>query len=239
MHEPDGFDPKRAARKLISEARIGSLATLDSGGSPYVSLVTVATMPDGSPVLLLSSLARHTRNLRGDPRVSLLVSENGEGDPLEGARVSISGRIAVTEEPAAKRRFLLRNPSAENYASFKDFSFYRIEPSGAHLVAGFGKIADVKAQDLLIDTANAASLLEAEAGAVEHMNEDHLDAIELYATKLLGAEPGPWRVIGADPEGCDLMLRGIVRRLNFPQRVMNAGDLRKMLVSLAQQARAS
>lgn len=239
MHKPDPFDPKQTARKLISEARIGSLATLESGGSPYVSLVTVATMPDGAPVLLLSRLARHTQNLRRDRRVSLLLSESGEGDPLEGARVSISGEIAETEHEAARRRFLWRNPSAENYASFKDFAFYRIEPQGAHLVAGFGKIADVKAEDLLIDTGNASQLLEAEAGAVEHMNEDHLDAIELYATKLLGAEPGAWRVIGADPEGCDLMLHEAVRRLNFPQRVMNSGELRKTLVSLAQQARGS
>lgn len=239
MPDTATFDPKRTARRLISEARIGSLATLDSSGSPYVSLVTVATMPDLSPVLLLSRLARHTQNFLADPRVSLLIGESGEGDPLEGARISISGKIAVTDDVSVKRRFLLRHPSAENYASFKDFSFYRVEPSGAHLVAGFGRIADVRAEDLRIETKDAAPLLEAEAGAVDHMNEDHLDAIELYATRLLGAAPGQWRVIGTDPEGCDLMLGDIVRRLDFPQRVMNAGDLRKVLVSLAQQARAA
>lgn len=238
MRDAEAFDPRGTARRLISEARIGSLATLDSKGAPYGSLVTVATLPDRSPVLLLSRLARHTQNLRGDARVSLLVSESGEGDPLEGARLSIAGQIAVTEDPAARRRFLLRHPSAESYASFGDFAFYRMEPSGAHLVAGFGKIADVKREDLLIDTADAAPLLEAEASAVEHMNEDHLDGIELYATKLLGAEPGSWRVIGIDPEGCDLALHQKVRRLDFPQRINNPGELRKALVSLAQQARA-
>lgn len=239
MSQPAAFDPKRHARTLISEARIGSLATLDGSGAPYVSLVTVATLPDRSPLLLLSKLARHTQNFAGDPRVSLLVSENGEGDPLEGARISIAGRIAVTEEAAARRRFLLRHPSAAGYAGFKDFAFYRVEASGAHLVAGFGRIADVKGDDIRIETGGAAALLEAEAGAVEHMNEDHLDAIELYATRLLGERPGQWRLIGADPEGCELMLDGRVRRLDFPQRVITAGDLRKVLVSLAQQARAA
>jgi putative heme iron utilization protein len=239
MSEPAAFDPKRHARTLISEARIGSLATLDHFGAPYVSLVTVATLPDRSPLLLLSKLARHTQNFARDPRVSLLVSENGAGAPLEAARISIAGRIAVTEEKTATRRFLLRHPSAAGYAGFKDFAFYRIEPAGGHLVAGFGRIADVKGEDIKIETGDAAPLLEAEAGAVEHMNEDHLDAIELYATRLLGDRPGPWRVIGADPEGCDLMLDGRVRRLDFPQRVKTAGDLRKALVSLAQQARAA
>lgn len=233
------FDPKRHARVLISEAMTASLATLDGSGAPYVSLVTVATLPDRSPVLLLSKLARHTQNLAGDPRVSLLVCESGEGDPLEGARLSIAGRIAVTEDEAAKRRFLLRHPSAAGYVSFKDFSFYRIDPDGGHLVAGFGRIADVQGRDLKIETGDAAALLQAEAGAVEHMNDDHLDAIELYASRLLGEQPGAWQVIGADPEGCDLMLHGRVRRLDFPQRVITAGDLRKVLVSLAQQARAA
>jgi heme iron utilization protein len=238
MSQPPAFDPKRHARILISEARIASLATLSSTGAPYVSLVTVATMPDRSPVLLLSKLARHTQNIAGDARVCLLVSESSEGDPLEGSRISLAGRIAVTEDEAARRRFLQRHPTAADYAGFKDFAFYRIEPEAGHLVGGFGRIAEVKGSDIKIETRDAAALLQAEAGAVEHMNEDHLDAIELYATKLLGEQPGSWRVIGADPEGCDLMLGGKVRRLDFPQRIMTAGDLRKVLVSLAQQSRA-
>lgn len=239
MSHPPAFDPKRYARTLISEARIGSLATLDRSGAPYVSLVTVATMPDRAPVLLLSKLARHTQNIAADARVSLLVAENGDGDPMEGARLSITGSIAVTEEAAAKRRFLLRHPPAEGYAGFRDFAFYRIEPSAGHIVAGFGRIADVKGDDIKIETSDATQLLEAEAGAVEHMNEDHVDAIELYATRLLRDRPGAWRMIGADPEGCDLMLQDRVRRLDFPHRVKTAADLRKVLVSLAQRARAA
>ncbi len=228
------FDPVRTARRLLAQARRGALATLLPSGAPYVSLVTVATMPDQAPVLLLSGLARHTANIREDPRVSLLVEEAGSGDPLEHPRLSISGTIAPTAAPAAERRFLARHPSATSYAGFKDFGFWRIEVTGGHLVAGFGRIVDLKASDLTID---ATPLLESEAGAIEHMNKDHVDAIDLYATRLLGERHGPWRIIGIDPEGCDLILGEVVRRLDFPQRVTNPGALRKMLADLAQEAR--
>ena len=236
MLNTDTFDPAATARRLLSEARTGALATAQRSGAPYASLVTVATLPDSAPVLLLSRLARHTANIADDPRVSLLLAEQRSGDPLEGARISIAGTIAPTEMPAARRRFLARHPSARAYAGFKDFSYWRIEMTGAHLVAGFGRIVDLPASDLAIE---AGPLLEGEEGAVEHMNADHGDAVELYATVLLGEAPGPWRLIGIDPVGCDLMLGARVRRLNFPQRIMSPVALRQTLADLARDARAA
>jgi putative heme iron utilization protein len=234
MRPSENFDPVRAARRLLSEARSGALGTILPSGAPYASLVTVATMPDAAPILLLSTLARHTQNIQQDPRVSLLLEERRPGDPLEGSRISISGTIAPTELPAAARRFLARHASSGGYAGFKDFGFWRIEMTGAHLVAGFGRIVDLRASDLAIE---ADPLADAEEGAIRHMNDDHADAIELYATRLLGAAAGPWRIIGIDPEGCDLMCEDTVRRLDFPQRVMNAAALRQTLADLARQAR--
>ena len=237
MHASEDFDPIRSAKRLLREARTGALATLMPGGAPYASLVTVATLPDGTPVLLLSRLARHTANILADPRVSLLLDERRSGDPLQGARVSMAGRITTTEDPAARRRYLARHPSAAGYAGFADFAFWRIEPTGAHLVAGFGRIVDLTAADLATKVDNAAALLAAEEGAVAHMNEDHADAIELYATRLIGAPAGPWRIIGVDPEGCDLMLEETVHRLEFPARVTSPDKLRQTLVELALTAR--
>ena len=237
MHAGEDFDPVRSAKRLVREARTGALATLMPGGAPYASLVTVATLPEGAPVLLLSRLARHTANILADPRVSLLLDEARSGDPLQGARVSIAGRIATTEDPAARRRYLARHPAAAGYAGFADFSFWRVEATGAHLVAGFGRIVDLTARDLTTDVGNAAALLAAEESAVAHMNEDHADAIELFATRLLGARPGPWRIIGVDPEGCDLMLEETVRRLDFAARVTTPDGLRQTLVALALTAR--
>ncbi|MCC6947488.1 MAG: HugZ family protein [Bradyrhizobiaceae bacterium] len=231
------FDPARFARRMLREARTGALATLLPSGAPHASLVTVANLADGSPVLLLSRLARHTENILADPRVSLLIEGPRAGDPLAGARVSIAGTIATTDNPAARRRFLARHSSAAGYAGFKDFAFWRIEMTGAHLVAGFGRIVDLSAADLSTEVADAAEVLAAEESAIEHMNADHADAIERYATRLLGAEAGPWRVMGIDPAGCDLFLGETIRRLEFPQRVMTADALRKMLAELARQAR--
>jgi heme iron utilization protein len=238
MRAADDFNPSRTAKRLLREAGKGALATLLPGGAPYASLVTIACAMDGAPILLLSRLARHTANLATDLRVSLLLEEAVARDPLAGARVSLSGTLSRTEDPAARRRFLARHPSAEAYAGFSDFGFWRMEMSGAHLVAGFGRIADLRKDDLLTDIGGAEALAAAEEGALAHMNEDHRDAVALYATKLLGDEAGNWRVVSLDPEGCDLMQGEQARRLEFPRRVTDTGALREVLVRLAQKARA-
>jgi putative heme iron utilization protein len=195
-------------------------------------------MPDASPLLHLSRLARHTTNIAADPRVSLLLDERRTGDPLQGARVSIAGKIAVTDDATARRRFFARHPSAAEYAGFTDFSFWKIEMTGAHLVAGFGRIHTLGAADLVTAIADAGEILDAEEGAVAHMNTDHADAIELYATRLLGEQGGAWCIAGIDPAGCDLILGDRLRRLDFPQRVTTVGALRKTLADLARHARA-
>src|SRR4051812_49707556 len=107
------FDPPAAAKKLLREGRSGALATLMPGsGDPYCSLVNVATEADGSPLLLISGLAVHTKNILADPRVSLMLDERKAGDPLEGARVMLSGLTTVTGDAEARRRYLARQPEA-------------------------------------------------------------------------------------------------------------------------------
>ena len=105
------------------------------------------------------------------------------------------------------------------FAGFADFAFYRIALKGAHLVAGFGRIVDLKPQDILTETGDAAELVAAEPDIIAHMNDDHADACRLYATKLLGAPDGDWRCVGCDPEGLELQLGRTALRLPFPQRV--------------------
>jgi putative heme iron utilization protein len=242
MQPTADFDPGRLARSLLRRSRQGALATLmASSGDPYCSLVNVASHPDGSPILLISRLALHTKNLLADPRVSLMLDERAAGDPLEGARIMLAGRAEEASEgelDTLRRRYLNAHPSAENFANFKDFSFFRIRPSGAHLVAGFGRIVDLEPGQFLIDIGDAGALLEAEQGAVEHMNADHREAMNLYATRLLGAEAADWRCTGCDPEGIDMQAGTATLRLDFPERVTGPGELRKILVKLAEQARA-
>ncbi|MEI7804197.1 MAG: DUF2470 domain-containing protein [Hyphomicrobiales bacterium] len=238
--KPDAdFDPKLAAKKLLREARSGALATLMAGsGDPYASLVNVATDASGAPLLLLSKLAVHTKNILADARVSLMLDERKEGDPLEGARVMLNGTVAVTEDPAARRRYLARHPSAEMFAGFGDFGFYRLEIKRAHLVAGFGRIVDLKAGDVLTDLAGAEELVAAEDDILAHINADHADTCRLYAVKLLGGPDGDWRCAGCDPEGLELQIERLALRLPFPQRVNAPGPLRAVLKQLADKARA-
>ncbi|KPG01887.1 pyridoxamine 5'-phosphate oxidase [Rhodopseudomonas sp. AAP120] len=243
MQPTDDFDPARVAKSLLRRRREGALATLmRDGGAPYCSLVNLASAPDGSPVLLISRLAVHTRNLLADPRVSLMLDERAAGDPLQGARIMLMGEAVAAdpaELPTLRRRYLAAHPGAEAYIDFKDFSLFRIITSGAHLVAGFGRIVDLAASDYLTDLGGADDLLDAEASAVEHLNADHLIALNLYATRLLGAAAADWRCTGLDPEGLDLQADAQMLRLDFPQRVTSAAQLRDMLKRMADMARAA
>lgn len=242
MQPTADFDASKLARSLLRRSRQGALATLMAGsGDPYCSLVNVASHADASPVLLISRLALHTRNILADNRVSLMLDERAAGDPLEGARIMLSGRAEEASGETAdilRGRYLNAHPSAEAFVEFKDFSFFRIVPSGLHLVAGFGRIIDLKPAQFMTEIGDAAGLIEAEQGAVEHMNEDHRDAMSLYATKLLGAEAADWCCTGCDPDGMDMQAGSVTLRLDFPERVTSGLELRKMLARLAGEARA-
>jgi heme iron utilization protein len=239
MKEQSDFDPRQAAKRLLREGRSGALATLmPRSGDPYCSLVNAATAADGAPLLLISQLAVHTKNIRADPRVSLMLDERKQGDPLEGARVMLMGKAMVTDDPAARRRYLARHPEAEMFVGFRDFAFYKIELTGVHLVAGFGRIVDLKPGAVLTDLSDAAALVEAEPDILAHMNQDHADTCRLYATKLLGAADRAWRCAGCDPEGMELQLDRTALRLFFPHRIISPESLRQMLKDMAEKARA-
>ena len=172
-----------------------------------------------------------------------MIDERKQGDPLESARIMLMGTLLGSAEPIAadeiRRRYLVRQPEAEMYVGFTDFSFYRMALKGAHLVAGFGRIVDLMPEDILTPTVDAAELIAAEPDIIAHMNEDHAEACRLYAAKLLGAADGAWRCVGCDPEGLELQFERTALRLPFPQRVRAPGVLRAVLKQLAEQARAA
>jgi len=112
-----------------------------------------------------------------------------------------------------------------------------MEISRVHLVAGFGRIVDLKPRDVLTEIADANALVEAQADAIAHMNTDHADACRLYATRLLGAADGDWKCVGIDPEGIELQNGRVALRLQFPKRIVALGPLRGILKALADEAR--
>lgn len=234
-----GMSAAEAVRFLSRRALKGALATLDqTSGHPYASLVTIATEPDGTPLFLISRLALHTQNLARDARASLLIEASAaSGDPLAGGRATLIGSVRPTASPTARRRFLARHPEAEMYAGFADFSFFALDIERAHFVGGFGRIVDLAAADIRLDTVEVAALAEAEPDIVAHMNADHAAAVELYATALCAAASGPWRMTGIDAEGLDLMCGGVPLRLPFAKRIASAEEARQELVGLAAEAR--
>src|SRR5216683_2002755 len=234
-------DMPRMVRDLVRGLDRAALATalpVESGAWPYASLVLVAVDHDLSPILLLSDLAEHTKAIAADGRVSLLFDgTQGLEQPLTGPRATLVGRAERTADERLGRRFLARHPDAAMYAGFKDFNFYRIVVERAHLVAGFGKIRWLNAAELAVPA--AAGLADSEDGIVRHMNEDHADAVQLYAGKLLGLADSDWRMTGIDAEGIDLRQAGRVVRLAFDTPLSAASEARKVLVSLVAEARTA
>lgn len=238
-HGRERSAPAAEARALIRTAVTGALATIDkASGHPYASLVTVATEPDGTPILLLSGLALHTQNLNADARASLLIdASTTRGDPLAGGRVTLIGHISAASSETARRRFLARHPAAEMYAGFADFRFFNLEIEQGHYVGGFGRIVALGPEELSLDLSGSESLVAAETEIVSHMNDDHADALQLYATRLLGGAPGAWRMTGIDPEGCDLLCGREPLRLGFESSIATPEQARGELVRLAAGAR--
>jgi putative heme iron utilization protein len=232
-------DTAREARRLLRAQAAGALGTLTAEGAPYASLVMIAADLDASPILLISGLAEHTKNILRDDRVSLLVDGTaGLDERLTGARITVQGRIARTADETCRRRYLARHPSAAGYAGFADFAFFRLAVERAHLVAGFGRIHWVERAALLWGGETAA-LAASETEIVAHMNADHADAVQLYATRLLGRSGDGWTLTGCDPEGCDLARGGETARLDFDKPVSDAEGARVELVRLVKRARAA
>jgi putative heme iron utilization protein len=232
----------RLARDLVATARHGALAVVKpEDGFPGASRVALATDFDGTPLILVSSLSWHTKAIRAEPRCSLMAGEPGKGDPLAHPRITLFCRaIAVDRETdagkRARRRYLARQPKAALYADFGDFSFFRLEIERASLNGGFGKAYELAAADLVM-RGDAEGVASMEDGAVTHMNEDHGDAITLYAQVFANAKPGKWRIATLDSEGMELADRDRVCRVWFPAPLESAADLRNVLVEMAKGAR--
>jgi heme iron utilization protein len=240
--------PASTARELVRLAWKGALATLSrADGHPYASLVAVACEPDGSPVLLLSRLAEHSKNIFVDQRVSLMLDGTTPGpQALTGPRLSLVGKLTETTSTTARRRYLARHAGASQYIDFADFKLYALDIEWGHLVAGFGRIHRLDRTDLLIAVADAAQLVEAEADILDHMNADHADVIALLAEHLAAGSDsaqsdasgsGVWTLLGCDPEGCDLARGSETRRIVFDRRLKTPDDARFAFVDLARQAR--
>ena len=141
--------PARIAQRLMRTIDRATLASSREGW-PYASLVLVALDAGGAPLLLLSDLAEHTKNLKAEPRASLLFDGTaGLNEPLTGSRVTVLGRVERADDPVLIAAFVARHEAASPWTQFGDFHLYRLVPARAHLVAGFGRIAWIDAAELV------------------------------------------------------------------------------------------
>lgn len=234
-------------RTLVQQARSGTLSTiaLEPAGFPYGSLVTVAFDAGGRPLFLLSTLAEHTRNLLARGDASLLVTEPLSHDqPLAVGRVTILGPCAAVgadEKAAVRETFLAQQPSASYYVDFSDFAFYRLEPTALRYVGGFGRMSWVTADDYRV--AEPDPLAASARGVLEHMNDDHADAVLAYAKVLANvADATSATMTAVDRYGFELAAvtpnGPRAARLAFDEPVATSDEVRRAMIALVKRARA-
>lgn len=241
---PTDDEAIRLARTILRTARHGAIAVLQPGtGAPLASRVAVATDHDGAPLILISGLAAHTGAIEADPRCSLLLGEPGKGDAMAHARITIAcvAEKIARDDPRHARvewRFLSHSPKSKLYAGLGDFAFYRLEPQGASLNGGFGKAFALTSENLLTAGERLDAIAAAERSAVEHMNDDHADAVANYARYLAKARGDEgWVMTGIDADGFDLAAGDRVLRIFFDTPLADAPDMHKTLVAMAIEAR--
>ncbi len=234
------------ARTLVAGATQGVVASLSADGAPWGSVVTYGALENGAPVLLVSLMAEHTRNLAADGRASLVVAEPpNDENPLDRGRVTLAGRAVQPEgdkRAAARAAHLAAMPSAELYVDFDDFRLFVLEVERVRWVGGYGRMDSVAAAEY------AAAAPDPVAphvdGAVRHLNSDHADALLEIARALAGfTDAMGARCLGADRHGLDLEVttpRGTARpRVGFSRSVDAPDGLRRASVELVRRARAT
>lgn len=226
--KPESGQSGVAARRVLRAAGRATLTTVQrptgggggNAGFPYPSLVLCAFDHDGTPLLCLSTLADHTRNLTADGRAGLLFDGTaGLDQPLSGPRLSVLGRIARSDDPRHRARFLARHAEAATYLGFGDFAIHAMTVERAHLVAGFGRVHWLDAADLLAPAPQPAW----ETG----------EAAAIAAAGTAGIADDGWTVTGADPDGLDLCRGGLHRRLDFPHTAAGPGGVPAFLPVLS------
>ncbi len=232
-------------RTMLHRSRSGALSTWSAKleGFPFGSLMPYGTSPDGSPTFFVSTLALHTKNLRRDPRASLLVAaEPGASDPLAAGRVTLVGEVGPVDEAdlvAVRDEYLERHPASRAWVGFGDFSFQRLAVREAYFVAGFAAMGWIGGEELR--AARPDPLADAAAGIVAHMNEDHAEALALYCRAFADLPATGARMTDVDRLGFRLRADAGGEthdlRLAFPEPVETPEATRKALVGMVREAR--
>jgi len=225
------------ARRLTRGQTQGVLSTLSQRveGHPFGSVAPYVLDHAGRPVILISDLAEHTRNLQADPRCSLIVQPFSPDMQVAG-RVTLVGRaVRLPEKDALGPRYLRYHPQAEGYFAMHDFAFWVIEPKRIRYIGGFGRIHWIEPEAYLLPEGPLAGQ---EADILAHMNADHLHNLVAFCRHVHGVEVERAEMIGIDPDGFDVRADDRLLRFEFPMTISDAQQARAALVDLARQCRA-
>jgi putative heme iron utilization protein len=225
------------ARRLTRGQTQGVLSTLSQRveGHPFGSVAPYVLDHAGRPVILISDLAEHTRNLQADPRCSLIVQPFSPDMQVAG-RVTLVGRAErLPEKDALGPRYLRYHPQAEGYFAMHDFAFWVIEPKRIRYIGGFGRIHWIEPEAYLLPEGPLAGQ---EADILAHMNADHLHNLVAFCRHVHGVEVERAEMIGIDPDGFDVRADDRLLRFDFPMTISDAQQARAALVDLARQCRA-
>ena len=233
------------ARTLVAAIRTGTLCTLakDPAGFPYGSFVTFA-MDGPNPIFFISNLAEHTKNLREDPRASLLVAESGGSDPLANGRVTLLGKGRLVEQgeerDTIKDAYLTAHPNAEYYIDYSDFGFWKIDVESVRYIGGYGRMSWVETGDW--QNGEPDPIAPYADGIMEHMNADHGEAMISYCRAFSKAtDTTEATMTGVDRYGFEMSVQTAKGprpvRLAFPETITTSEQARSELVSMVKRAR--
>lgn len=231
-----GIDRARQVRELFRSARSGVLSTQSTKfpGYPYGSALPHVTDHAGRPVILISHLAEHTHNVEADCRVSFLVAAAGP-DLQASSRAALLGNAQLIEnDQGIRARYLRMFPEQAQYLEIGGFHFWAIEPFQIRFIEGFGSLHWISGERYL---AAPAEIPDAEAAILEHMNEDHTDALLMYCKRAYELEPQLIEMIGIDCDGFDVRADDRLLRFTFERPIATAPEARAALVALARKSR--
>jgi heme oxygenase (biliverdin-IX-beta and delta-forming) len=226
----------REARQLLRAHRYGVLSTLSKkfDGHPFGSICPYLVDHDGSLLILISDLAEHTKNIKTDPRVSLITHSQDNPHIQAQGRVTVVGTAQlVAERELNGKRYLRYFPEARTYFAMHDFSFYRIVPQAIRYIGGFGNVHWVKAGDYALPP---YELIEHEDAVIAHMNADHRESMRRYCMHFHQHAAQQVEMLGIDCDGLDVNADGRVLRFDFPEPVLDAQQARTALVEMSRQA---
>ena len=225
------MDKARAARELFLRNSFGVLSTisLDVPGYPFGSVTPYCVDQNGEPIIYISHIAQHTRNLMADSRVSLTVVEqdNDSDDVQARGRVTCIGNARPVDEPLAdvSTRYFRYFPSSQAYDQTHDFAFFRLQPVRIRFIGGFGQIFWLDPGEFA--TKNPFSPAQ-ELRIIEHMNKDHADALKRYCSGDAAT------MIGIDSDGFDVLVSNRKVRFTFDAPIHTMNEARQALIAMAQ-----